>query len=78
MEENVKDKLKNRLKNLHKKIYDEYPELMTQSSDKRTSFFEQVKAYYEVKGIESQTRRDWVIVLLAIVNLILVGFLTFK
>ncbi len=70
-----------RFESLHKQIMDEYPELLANRFDKPVNFSEVVRAYYELKAMESQRKRDWVIVALTLVNLALTAinlYLTFR
>ncbi len=72
-QEEENKKIGERVQNIILKIHKEYPELTTRNSGQETPFLEIVKAYYELKAIESQRFHNRIIIILTVVNLILVG-----
>lgn len=69
-----------KIKDLVGKIGKEYPELVVYPVDQTIPIRDIVKAYHEIKAIESQKLYNKVIVILTIINLILVatvGYLSY-
>jgi len=75
--EKIKIKRRTRIQKLLTKLKTKYPELTGAShygkEIKRLSFAEQCKAMYEIENIKTQKITRWVLIILAICNLILVG-----